>query len=205
MSENPMKFSVKWNNELGYHFIISNGKKYLVNHSWNWGWSQEEGSRNEKPAHSYYNFWEIWNANLQMQIFGIMHHTHWLVYLQKWFKYSPPPPSSVHIFSSDNTQLLGKNKHFLPQESYWLLTRDSGTDLVEFNPTFLKSTSRALVSLNRSLVESEKVGLKLNIQKTQILASGPITSWEIDGETVETVSDFVFGGSKITADGDCSH
>ena len=54
-------------------------------------------------------------------------------------------------------------------------------------------------------VESEKVGLKLNIQKTKITASGPITSWEIDGETVDTVSDFIFGGSKITADGDCSH
>ena len=53
--------------------------------------------------------------------------------------------------------------------------------------------------------ESEKVGLKLNIQKMKIMASGPITSWEIDGETVETVSDFIFGGSKITADGDCSH
>ena len=53
--------------------------------------------------------------------------------------------------------------------------------------------------------ESEKIGLKLNIQKTKIMASGPITSWEIDGETVETVSDFIFGGSKITADGDCSH
>ena len=53
--------------------------------------------------------------------------------------------------------------------------------------------------------ESEKVGLKLNIQKTKIMASGPITSWEIDGETVETVSDFILGGSKITADGDCSH
>ena len=53
--------------------------------------------------------------------------------------------------------------------------------------------------------ESEKVGLKLNIQKTKIMASGPITSWEIDGETVETVADFNFLGSKITADGDCSH
>ena len=53
--------------------------------------------------------------------------------------------------------------------------------------------------------ESEKAGLKLNIQKTKIIASGPIISWEIDGETVETVSDFIFGGSKITADGDCSH
>ena len=53
--------------------------------------------------------------------------------------------------------------------------------------------------------ESEKVGLKLNIQKTKIMASGPIASWETDGETVETVSDFILGGSKITADGDCSH
>ena len=53
--------------------------------------------------------------------------------------------------------------------------------------------------------ESEKVGLKLNIQKTKIMASGPIIPWEMDGETVETVSDFIFGGSKITADGDCSH
>ena len=53
--------------------------------------------------------------------------------------------------------------------------------------------------------ESEKVGLKLNIQKTKIMASGPITSWQIEGETVETVSDFILGGSKITADGDCSH
>ena len=52
---------------------------------------------------------------------------------------------------------------------------------------------------------SEKVGLKLNIQKTKIMVSGPMTSWEIDGETVETVSDFILGGSKITADGDCSH
>ena len=53
--------------------------------------------------------------------------------------------------------------------------------------------------------ESEKVGLKLNIQKTKIMASGPVTSWQIDGETVETVSDFIFWGSKITSDGDCSH
>ena len=54
-------------------------------------------------------------------------------------------------------------------------------------------------------VESEKVALKLNIQKRKIMASGPITSWEIDGETVETVSDFILGGSKVTANGDCSH
>ena len=54
-------------------------------------------------------------------------------------------------------------------------------------------------------VESEKVGLKLNIQKTKIMASSPITSWQIDGETVETMADFIFWGSKLTADGDCSH
>ena len=53
--------------------------------------------------------------------------------------------------------------------------------------------------------DSEKVGLKLNIQKTKIMESGPITSWQIDGKTVETVADFIFGGSKISADGDCSH
>ena len=53
--------------------------------------------------------------------------------------------------------------------------------------------------------KSEEVGLKLNIQKTKIMSSGPITSWEIDGETIEIVSDFIFGGSKITANGDCSH
>ena len=59
--------------------------------------------------------------------------------------------------------------------------------------------------LMKAKEESEKVGLKLNIQKTKIMASGPITSWQIGGETVETVPDFIFGGSKITADGDCSH
>ena len=59
--------------------------------------------------------------------------------------------------------------------------------------------------LMKAKEESEKVGLKLNIQKTKIMASGPITSWQIDGETVEKVSDFILGGSKITVDGDCSH
>ena len=62
-----------------------------------------------------------------------------------------------------------------------------------------------LKSLLKVKEESEKVGLKLNIQKTKIMASGPITSWQADGETVETVADLIFGGSKITADGDCSH
>ena len=72
--------------------------------------------------------------------------------------------------------------------------------------TTLMAESEELKSLLMKVkVESEKVGLKLNIQKTKIMASGPITSWEIDGETVETVADFILGGSKITADGDCSH
>ena len=72
--------------------------------------------------------------------------------------------------------------------------------------TSLMAESEELKSLLMKVKEkSEKVGLKLNIRKTKIMASGPITSWEIDGETVETMSDFIFGGSKITADGDCSH
>ena len=70
----------------------------------------------------------------------------------------------------------------------------------------MAESEEELKSLLRKVKEeSEKVGLKLNIQKTKIMASGPLTSWEIDGETVETVSDFIFLGSKITADGDCSY
>ena len=72
--------------------------------------------------------------------------------------------------------------------------------------TLMSESKEELKSLLMKVkVESEKVGLKLNIQKMKIMASGPIASWEIDGETVETLSDFIFGGSKITADGDCSH
>ena len=72
--------------------------------------------------------------------------------------------------------------------------------------TFMAESEEELKSLLMKVKEeSEKVGLKLNIQKTKIMACGPITSWEIDGETVETVSDFILGGSKITADGGCSH
>ena len=71
---------------------------------------------------------------------------------------------------------------------------------------FMAESEEELKSLLMKVKEeSEKVGLKLNIQKTKIMASGPITSWQIDGETVETVSDFILGGSKTTADGDCSH
>ena len=71
--------------------------------------------------------------------------------------------------------------------------------------TLMAESEDELKSLLMKVKESEKIGLKLNIQKTKIMASGPITSWEIDGETVETVSNFIFWGSKITADGDCSH
>ena len=74
------------------------------------------------------------------------------------------------------------------------------------NTTFMAESEEELKSLLIKVKEeSEKVGLKLSIQKTKIMASGPITSWQIDGETVETVADFILGGSKITADGDCSH
>ena len=72
--------------------------------------------------------------------------------------------------------------------------------------TLMAKSKKELKShLMKEKEDSEKVSLKFNIQKTKIIASGPITSWEIDGETVETVSDFILGGSKITADGDCSH
>ena len=72
--------------------------------------------------------------------------------------------------------------------------------------TTLMAESEELNNLSMKVKEkSEKVGLKINIQKTKVMASGPITSWKIDGETVETVADFILGGSKITADGDCSH
>ena len=74
-----------------------------------------------------------------------------------------------------------------------------------YDTTLITENEELKSRLMKVKEESGKVGLKLNIQKTKIMASGPITSWEIDGETVDTVSDFIFEGSKITADGDCSH
>ena len=71
--------------------------------------------------------------------------------------------------------------------------------------TFMAESEELKILLMKVKEESERVGLKLNMQKTKIMASGPITSWEMDGETVEIVSEFILGGSKITADGDCSH
>ena len=88
-------------------------------------------------------------------------------------------------------RIVGKNSNNLRYADDTILTAESKEELKSL--------------LLKVKVESEKVGLKLNIQKTKIMASGPTTSWEIDGETVETVSGFILGGSKITADGDCSH
>ena len=80
------------------------------------------------------------------------------------------------------------------------------TSDMQMTPPFMAESEEELKSLLMKVKEeSEKVGLKLNIQKTKIMASGPINSWQIDGKTVETVADFIFLGSKITADGDCSH
>ena len=87
-----------------------------------------------------------------------------------------------------------------------LLGEISITSDMQMTPLLWQKVKKELkILLMKVTEESENVGLKLNIQKTKIMASGPITSWQIHGETVETVSDFIWGGSKITADGDCSH
>ena len=86
-----------------------------------------------------------------------------------------------------------------------LLGEISGTSGTQMTPLLMAESKELKSLLMKVKEESEKVSLKLNIQKTKIMASGPITSWQIDGEIVETVADFIFLGSKITADGDCSH
>ena len=97
---------------------------------------------------------------------------------------------------------MGWMKHKLESR----LSRRNINNLRYSDDTTLMAESKELKSLLMKVKEeSEIVGLKLNIQKTKIMTSGPITSWQIDGETVETVTDFISGGSKITADGDCSH
>ena len=99
---------------------------------------------------------------------------------------------------------MGWKKHKL--ESIKIAGRNTNDLRYADNITLMAESEEELKCLLMKVKEeSGKVGLKLNIQKTQIMASGPITSWEIDGETVATVSDFILGGSKITADGDCSH
>ena len=104
---------------------------------------------------------------------------------------------------STSREKLGWRKHKLESR---LPGEISITSDVQVTTTLMAKSEEELKSLLMKVKEeSEKVGLKLNIQKTKIMASSPIISWEIDGETVETVSDFILGGSKITADGDCSH
>ena len=98
--------------------------------------------------------------------------------------------------------MLGWKKHKLESRLPGEISITSDAD----DTTLMAESEKELKSLLMKVKEeSEKVGLKLNIQKTKIMASGPITSWERDGETVETVSDFIWGGSKITVDGGCSH
>ena len=97
---------------------------------------------------------------------------------------------------------MGWMKHKL---EFRLLGEISITSNMQMTPPLWQKAKKIKSLLMKVKEESEKVGLKLNIQKTKIMASGCITSWEIDGETVEIVSDFIFGGSKITADGNCSH
>ena len=99
--------------------------------------------------------------------------------------------------------MLGWKKHKLESrlQGEILITSD-----MQMTPPLIAESEEELKSLLMKVKEeSEKVGLKLNMQKTKIMAPGPITSWQIDGETVETVADFIFQSSKITADGDCSH
>ena len=93
----------------------------------------------------------------------------------------------------------------LDWKKHKLESRLPGEISITSDDTTLMTESKEELQNLLMKVDSEKVGLKLNIQKTKIMASGPITSWQIDGETVETVSDFILGGSKITGDGDCSH
>ena len=111
-------------------------------------------------------------------------------------------PAYLTYMQSTSQETLGWKKQKLESR---LPGEISITSDMQMIPLMAESEEELKILLMKVKEESEKVGLKLNIQKTKIMASGPITSWEIDEETVETVSDFILGGSKITADGDCSH
>ena len=111
-------------------------------------------------------------------------------------------PAYLTYMWSTSQEMLGWMKHKL--ESI-LLGEISITSDMQRTTLMAESKEELKSLLIKVKEESEKVGLKLNIQKTKIMASGPITSWQIDGETMETLTDFIFLGSKITADGDCSH
>ena len=111
-------------------------------------------------------------------------------------------PAYLTSMQSTSWEMLGWKKHKL--ESRLLGEISIASDYADDTTLMAESEEELKSLLMKVKVESQKVGLKPNIQKTKIMASGPITSWEIDGETVEAVSDFFFFGSKITADGDCS-
>ena len=108
-------------------------------------------------------------------------------------------PAYLTYMQSTSWEMLGWMKHKLESR---LLGEISITSDMQMIPPYGRRTKSFLMKVKE---QSEKVGLKLNIHKTKIMVSGPITSWQIDGKTVETVTDFILGGSKITADGNCSH
>ena len=108
-------------------------------------------------------------------------------------------PAYLTYMQSTSCEMLDWMKHKL--ESTLL----AELSITSYDTTLMAESEELKRLLMKVKEESEKVGLKLNIQKTKIMASGPITSWQIDGETMETATDFILGGSKITADGDCSH
>ena len=111
-------------------------------------------------------------------------------------------PAYLIYMQGTSCKIPGLMKHKLESR---LLGEISITSYTQMTPPLWKKAEELKSLLMKVKEESEKAGLKLNIQKTKIMASGPITSWQIDGETKETVSDFIFLGSKITADGNCSH
>ena len=98
-----------------------------------------------------------------------------------------------------------QNAGWLMHKLVSIATRNINNLRYADDTTLMAESKEELKSRSMKVKENEKAGLKLNIQKTKIMASNPITSWQIDGETMETVTDFILGGSKITADGDCSH
>ena len=111
-------------------------------------------------------------------------------------------PAYLTYVQSTSCEILGWMKHKLESR---LLGEISITSDIQTMSTLMAESQEELKSLSRVKEESEKAGLKLSIQKSKIMASGPITSWQIDGETMETVTDFIYLGSKITVDSDCSH
>ena len=121
-------------------------------------------------------------------------------------QFSSVPQSCPTLCDPIDCSLPGSSVHRISQAGIKIARRSINTLRYADDTTLMAESEEELKNLLMKVkVESEKVDFKLNIQKTKIMASGPITSWEINGETVETVSDFIFLGSKITANGDCSH